>query len=42
MTIIINETIFFTHAYPVVCELYDPIIRSWSDTHILNNERYYH
>ena len=31
-----------TNTYPQVCELYDPVTRSWSDTHLLNNGRSHH
>ncbi len=31
-----------TNTYPIVSELYDPAIKSWSDTCVLNNGRNYH
>jgi N-acetylneuraminic acid mutarotase len=31
-----------TNTHPPVCELYDPVTRSWSDTHLLNDARASH
>ena len=31
-----------TQNYPTVCELYDPVTKTWSDTHVLNTGRRLH
>jgi len=31
-----------TNTYPVICELYDPVTQTWSNTQILNNGRSFH
>ncbi len=31
-----------TNTYPAICELYDPVTRTWSKTQILNNGRSFH